>query len=72
MINMTPLSYKQNKFNLLCEQLEGYSKLTAELTSSLGPVHSSMTGRPTDSYASIAERARPVWEKVITLIGYSI
>lgn len=70
MINMTPLSYKQNKFNLLHEQSEGYNKLTAELTSSLGPAHSSMTGRPTDSYASIAERARPVWEKVISLIGY--
>ena len=70
MINMTPLSYKQNKFNLLREQSEGYSKLTAELTSSLGPAHSSVTGRPTDSYASIAERARPVWEKVISLIGY--
>lgn len=63
-------SYKQNKFNLLREQSEGYSKLTAELTSSLGPAHSPVTGRPTDSYASIAERARPVWEKVISLIGY--
>jgi THO complex subunit 2 len=65
-----PPSYKQNKFNLLREQSEGYSKLTAELTSSLGPAHSSVTGRPTESYASIAERARPVWEKVISLIGY--
>jgi THO complex subunit 2 len=69
-VNMAPSSYKQNKFNLLREQSEGYSKLTAELTSSLGPAHSSVTGRPTDSYASIAERARPVWEKVISLIGY--
>lgn len=66
----TGLFYKQNKFNLLREQSEGYSKLTAELTSSLGPAHSPVTGRPTDSYASIAERARPVWEKVISLIGY--
>ena len=70
MVKITPLSYKQNKFNLLREQSEGYSKLTAELTSSLGPAHSSVTGRPTDSYALIAERARPVWEKVISLIGY--
>jgi THO complex subunit 2 len=63
-------SYKQNKFNLLREQSEGYSKLTAELTSSLGPAHSPATGRPTESYSSIEDRARPVWEKVISLIGY--
>jgi THO complex subunit 2 len=63
-------SYKQNKFNLLREQSEGYSKLTAELTSSLGPAHSPITGRPTESYTSIEDRARPVWEKVISLIGY--
>ncbi|KAJ7755620.1 transcription factor/nuclear export subunit protein 2-domain-containing protein [Mycena maculata] len=66
----TGLFYKQNKFNLLREQSEGYSKLTAELTSSLGPAHSSATGQPTESYASIEGRARPVWEKVISLIGY--
>ncbi|GLB33487.1 putative THO complex subunit 2 N-terminus [Lyophyllum shimeji] len=66
----TGLFYKQNKFNLLREQSEGYSKLTTELTSSLGPSHSPLTGRPTESYTSIEERARPVWEKVISLIGY--
>ncbi|KAJ7283481.1 transcription factor/nuclear export subunit protein 2-domain-containing protein [Mycena rebaudengoi] len=66
----TGLFYKQNKFNLLREQSEGYSKLTAELTSSLGPAHSSATGQPTESYSSIEDRARPVWEKVISLIGY--
>ncbi|KAF9468910.1 transcription factor/nuclear export subunit protein 2-domain-containing protein [Collybia nuda] len=66
----TGLFYKQNKFNLLREQSEGYSKLTAELTSSLGPAHSSTTGRPTESYSAIEDRARPVWEKVISLIGY--
>lgn len=64
------ISYKQNKFNLLREQSEGYSKLTAELTSSLGPAHSPATGRPTEPYSTIEERARPVWEKVISLIGY--
>ena len=71
-VSFTPVtsSYKQNKFNLLREQSEGYSKLTAELTSSLGPAHSPITGRPTEPYASIEERARPVWEKVISLIGY--
>ncbi|KAF7353062.1 THO complex subunit 2 [Mycena venus] len=66
----TGLFYKQNKFNLLREQSEGYSKLTAELTSSLGPAHSAATGLPAESYASIEDRARPVWEKVISLIGY--
>lgn len=63
-------SYKQNKFNLLREQSEGYSKLTVELTSSLGSAHSPSTGRPTESYTAIEDRARPVWEKVISLIGY--
>lgn len=63
-------SYKQNKFNLLREQSEGYSKLTAELTSSLGPAHATATGRPTEPYSAIKERARPVWEKVISLVGY--
>ncbi|KAG6850048.1 hypothetical protein H0H93_001864, partial [Arthromyces matolae] len=66
----TGLFYKQNKFNLLREQSEGYSKLTSELTSSLGPSHSPLTGRPTEPYSAIEERARPVWEKVISLIGY--
>lgn len=63
-------SYKQNKFNLLREQSEGYTKLTAELTSGLPPSHSPHTGRPTESFALIQERARPVWEKVTSLIGY--
>ncbi|KAF5387899.1 hypothetical protein D9615_000104 [Tricholomella constricta] len=66
----TGLFYKQNKFNLLREQSEGYSKLTIELTSNLGPSHSPVTGRPTETYAAIEERARPVWEKVISLVGY--
>jgi THO complex subunit 2 len=63
-------SYKQNKFNLLREQSEGYSKLMVELSSSLGPSHSSQDGRPVESYSVIEERARPVWEKVVSLIGY--
>ncbi|KAF8165073.1 transcription factor/nuclear export subunit protein 2-domain-containing protein [Crassisporium funariophilum] len=66
----TGLFYKQNKFNLLREQSEGYSKLTVELTSSLGPPHSPSTGCPTESNAVIEDRARPVWEKIISLIGY--
>ena len=63
-------SYKQNKFNLLREQSEGYSKLIVELASNLGPAHSSLTARPVESLTSIEERARPVWERVISLIGY--
>ncbi|KAI6151770.1 transcription factor/nuclear export subunit protein 2-domain-containing protein [Pisolithus tinctorius] len=66
----TGLFYKQNKFNLLREQTEGYSKLTVEITSSLGPSHSSLDARPTESFASIQERARAVWAKVMSLIGY--
>ncbi|KAG2755797.1 hypothetical protein P692DRAFT_20853707 [Suillus brevipes Sb2] len=66
----TGLFYKQNKFNLLREQSEGYSKLSVELTSSLGPAHSHVDARPVESYASIEDRARQVWEKVISLIGY--
>lgn len=64
------LSYKQNKFNLLREQTEGYGKLTVELTSSLGAPHSSVDARPTETFASIQERARAVWAKVMSLIGY--
>jgi THO complex subunit 2 len=65
-----PASYKQNKVNLLREQSEGYSKLTAELTSSVGPSHSPATGRPIESSMSIHARARQVWERVVSLIGH--
>lgn len=63
-------SYKQNKFNLLREQSEGYSKLTVELTSALGPGHIPSTARPPESFEAIQRRARPVWEKIISLIGF--
>lgn len=63
-------SYKQNKYNLLREQSQGYSKLTSELTSNLGPAHSPGTGRSTEEYHVIASRARHVWETVISLIGH--
>lgn len=63
-------SYKQNKFNLLREQSEGYSKLTAELTSSLGPSHSPATGYPIESKEAVHARAKPAWERVVGLIGY--
>ncbi|KAF8138151.1 hypothetical protein EV363DRAFT_1292738 [Boletus edulis] len=66
----TSLLYKQNKFNLLREQSEGYSKLCAEVMSSLGPSHSPQDGRPIESAASIEDRSRMVWDKVMGLIGY--
>ncbi|GJE84409.1 THO complex subunit 2 [Phanerochaete sordida] len=66
----TALFYKQNKFNLLREQSEGYSKLTTELTSSLGPPHSSATGRPVESLSAIEQRAHASWERVVGLVGY--
>ncbi|KAJ7591413.1 transcription factor/nuclear export subunit protein 2-domain-containing protein [Mycena floridula] len=65
----TGLFYKQNKFNLLREQSEGYSRLVAELTSGLTLPHSSVTARAPESYSVIEDRARCVWEKVVSLIG---
>lgn len=64
------LSYKQNKVNLLREQTEGYSKLVAEITSSVGPPHSSATGLPVESAEIIHERASSVWGRVVSLIGH--
>lgn len=66
----THLLYRQNKFNLLREQSEGYSKLNSELTSNLGPAHSPNTGAPLEPATTIAQRAETVWRKVIGLIGY--
>ncbi|OSD04328.1 hypothetical protein PYCCODRAFT_1444038 [Trametes coccinea BRFM310] len=66
----TSLFYKQNKFNLLREESEGYSKLTTELTSSLGLPHNPSTGYPTEPIETIEARARPTWERILGLIGY--
>ncbi|KAI9063149.1 hypothetical protein FKP32DRAFT_1651303 [Trametes sanguinea] len=66
----TSLFYKQNKFNLLREESEGYSKLTTELTSSLGLPHNPSTGYPTEPIEVIEARARPTWERILGLIGY--
>ncbi|KAI0693806.1 transcription factor/nuclear export subunit protein 2-domain-containing protein [Cytidiella melzeri] len=66
----TALFYKQNKFNLLREQSEGYSKLTTELTSSVGPAHSVIDGYPMESLSAVQARARPAWERVVGLVGY--
>ncbi|KAI0832504.1 transcription factor/nuclear export subunit protein 2-domain-containing protein [Trametes gibbosa] len=66
----TGLFYKQNKFNLLREESEGYSKLTAEITSNLGPPHSALTGYPSEPLEAIEARALPTWERALSLIGY--
>jgi THO complex subunit 2 len=63
-------SYKQNKFNLLREQSEGYTKLSTELIQSIGAPHSSSTALPTESSTIIEARARAAWEKIVGLIGY--
>ncbi|THH13890.1 hypothetical protein EW146_g6381 [Bondarzewia mesenterica] len=66
----TALFYKQNKFNLLREESEGFSKLITEVTSALPPPHSPATGLPTESWSALTALARPVWERVVSLIGY--
>lgn len=63
-------SYKQNKFNLLREQSEGYTKLSTELIQSIGAPHSSATALPTESSTIIDARADATWEKIVGLIGY--
>lgn len=63
-------SYKQNKFNLLREQSEGYTKLTTDLIASLGPPNSAATATPIESFDAIRVRAAAVWECVVSLIGY--
>lgn len=64
------ISYKQNKFNLLREQTEGYTKLIAEVSASIGPSHDSSTGLPVEGKTILTERAKIAWEKVLGLIGY--
>lgn len=64
------VSYKQNKFNLLREQSEGYSKLAADLVGSLGPPHDPSTGLPSEGHAAVLARARGAWERVVSVIGY--
>ncbi|KAG8955564.1 THO complex subunit 2 [Tulasnella sp. 424] len=66
----TAMLYKQRKFNLLRETNEGYSKLISEVTSLVGPPHSSETGQPVESLATTCKRARAAWEKVVGTIGY--
>lgn len=63
-------SYKQNKFNLLREQSEGFSKLITEVISALPPPHSPATGLPLDLSSITPERVRPIWKRILSLIGY--
>jgi THO complex subunit 2 len=63
-------SYKQNKFNLLREQSEGFSKLTTEVISALPPPHSPATGLPLDPSSVFPERVEPIWKRIVSLIGY--
>lgn len=63
-------SYKQNKFNLLREQSEGYTKLTTDLINSLGPPNDAASALPVESFEAVQNRAAAVWQRVVGLIGY--
>ena len=65
----TPYSYKQNKFNLLREQSEGYTKLTADLIGNLGPPNDPATATPVESFVEAQQRAQVAWKRVTGLIG---
>lgn len=62
-------SYKQQKFNLLREESEGYAKLIVELVSNMGPPHSVNDARSQESEQQRFVRARAVEDSVKSLIG---
>lgn len=66
----TNLLFKQQKFNLLRETNEGYSKLIVEITSLLGPARSTSSERPTESRSALHRRAKLAWDKLVGLTGY--
>lgn len=68
---MTPFehSYKQQKFNLLREESEGYSKLVVELLGSMGPPLSPLDASSQESEAARVKRAKGVNDRVKNLIG---
>ncbi|KAJ1552891.1 THO complex subunit 2, partial [Nowakowskiella sp. JEL0078] len=71
----TVMLYKQQKFNLLREESEGYSKLVTELTSNLPALcdQSWSTDRAsvkTNRQAAVRERVSVVLSNVKSLIGY--
>lgn len=63
------LSYKQQKFNLLREESEGYAKLAVELLTNMGPAHDPTTGETVESKSDRLARAKRVSEAVQSLIG---
>ena len=44
--------------------------MVTEITSSVGPPHSSATGLPAEPIETIHERASSVWGRVVSLIGH--
>ncbi|KDE09261.1 hypothetical protein MVLG_00581 [Microbotryum lychnidis-dioicae p1A1 Lamole] len=65
----TALYYKQQKFNLLREEMEGYSKLAVELLLLLGPPQSTEDGRSVETEEQRFKRANAAMDKVKSLIG---
>ncbi|KAL8281053.1 hypothetical protein RQP46_006411 [Phenoliferia psychrophenolica] len=65
----TALYYKQQKFNLLREESEGYAKLIVELLSNMGPPHSTTTARSQESEEQRMQRAQNVSDSIKNLIG---
>jgi len=62
-------SYKQQKFNLLREESEGYAKLVVELLGNMGPSHDIMTAQSRETEQERTRRATSVNDKVKSLIG---
>ncbi|GAA5837682.1 hypothetical protein JCM3766R1_000555 [Sporobolomyces carnicolor] len=65
----TALFYKQQKFNLLREESEGYAKLVVELLGNMGPAHSVETAKSRETEQERVRRAISVNDKVKSLIG---
>ncbi|GAA5874250.1 hypothetical protein JCM16303_005789 [Sporobolomyces ruberrimus] len=65
----TALFYKQQKFNLLREESEGYAKLVVELLGNMGPAHDVKTAKSRETQHERTRRAVSVNDKVKSLIG---
>lgn len=65
-------SYRQTKVNLLREQSEGYTKLTLELSNSMGPARDPVRASLSriDADETLKARAIQAWQKLVTIIGY--
>lgn len=66
----TALLYKQQKYNLLREETEGYSKLEVELLANMGAPHDARTAKPAEPMANLRKRAAKTVENIKGLIGY--